>query len=164
MLVQAVTPLELIRAIGQNEPVGICVTDALINQPGPAIVYANLAFGRLVGRDPDEIIGLSPRFMQGRETRRTTLDEYRRALSAGQRFHGYLTNYRADGTKYRAEIDCRPLCSAGGQIEGYVAFERAVTRRIGRPVAGGTGRYTPLSVSNDLLSEALHALGVFQTC
>src|ERR1700709_2515292 len=110
------TAFELIRALAQDATVGVVVTDAMIEAPGPTILYANPAFARLVGRDPDDIVGQSPRFMQGKETRRTALDAFHRALAAGERFHGYLTNYRPDGAKYRIEIDCRPLRAATGRI------------------------------------------------
>jgi PAS domain S-box-containing protein len=157
------TIVELIRAFGRDLPTGILITDAVIERPGPIIVYANPAFSRLVGRDLDEIIGLSPRFMQGRETRRSTLDAFHHALKGGKRFHGYLTNYRGDGTKYRAEIDCRPLRTVTGAIEGFVSFEREVARRVGRPAVSNGGRYDASSVSNDLLSDALCSLGVFSS-
>ena len=91
------TALELIRALAHDATIGIVVTDAVIDVPGPIILYANPAFGCLVGRDLSDIVGRNPRFMQGKETRRTTLDTFHRALAAGERFHGYLTNYRADG-------------------------------------------------------------------
>jgi hypothetical protein len=100
--------------------------------------------------------------MQGRETRRATLDVFHRALASGERFHGYLTNYRADGTKYRAEIDCRPLRAADGRIENFVSFEREVLRRIGRPAGNGAGRYEPAYESKTLLTGSFRALAVFQ--
>ena len=156
------TAFELIRAFTHDATVGIVVTDPMVEPPGPTILYANAAFGRLVRRELDDIIGLSPRFMQGRETRRETLDTFHRALAAGERFHGYLANYRGDGTKYRAEIDCRPLRAADGRIENFIAFEREVIRRIGRPVGSAAGRYEPASVSNDALTGAFRALGVFE--
>jgi PAS domain S-box-containing protein len=156
------TAFELIRAFAHDTTVGIVVTDPMIEPPGPTILYANGAFGRLVGRELDDIVGHSPRFMQGKETRRETLDAFYRALAAGERFHGYLANYRGDGTKYRAEIDCRPLRAADGRIESFVAFEREVIRRLGRPVSSAAGRYQPTSVSNDALTGALRALGVFE--
>lgn len=156
------TVFELIRAPAHDAPIGIVVTDLMIDPPGPTILYANAAFGRLVGRELDDIVGYSSRFMQGRETRRATLDTFHRALAAGERFHGDLTNYRGDGSKYRAEVDCRPLHAADGRIENVVAFEREVVRRIGRPVEGSGGRYEPASVSNDLLSDGLRSLGIFQ--
>ncbi|MCJ2017559.1 PAS domain-containing protein [Methylobacterium sp. E-065] len=156
------TALELIRALAHDATISIVVTDAVIGAPGPAILYANPAFGRLVGRELSEIVGRSPRFMQGKETRRTTLDIFRRALASGERFHGYLTNYRADGTKYHVEIDCRPLHSIDGRIENFVSFEREVVRRIGRPSVNGAGRYEPAHESKDLLTGAFRTLGVFQ--
>ena len=156
------TALELIRALAHDATVGIVVTDTLIEAPGPTILYANAAFEFLVGRSLDDILGQSPRFMQGRETRRTALDAFRRALASGERFHGYLTNYRPDGSKYRVEIDCRPLRAADGRVESFVAFQREVVRRIGRPASSAAGRYEPTSVSNDSLTGALRALAVFE--
>src|ERR1700712_793429 len=146
------TAFELIRALAHDADVGIVVTDALIDAPGPTILYANAAFGRLVGRDPDDIIGQSPRFMQGKETRRETLDTFHRALAAGERFHGYVTNYRGDGTKYRAEVGCRPLQAAEGRVENLVAFGREGLRRIGRPAVSAAGRYEPAHESKELLT------------
>ncbi|MCJ2085830.1 hypothetical protein MKK88_07465 [Methylobacterium sp. E-005] len=110
----------------------------------------------------NDVVGQSPRFMQGRETRRETLDTFYRALAAGERFHGYLTNYRADGSKYRAEVDCRPLYTSDGRIENFVAFEREAVRRIGRPAGGAGGRYEPIGASNDILTDGLRNLGLFQ--
>jgi PAS domain S-box-containing protein len=156
------TAFELICALAQDVTVGIVVTDAQIEVPGPTILYANPAFERLVGRGLGSIVGQNPRFMQGRETRRETLNAFRRALATGERFHGYVTNYRGDGTKYRAEIDCRPLRAADGRIENFVAFEREVIRRIGRPVVGAAGRYEPAIVSDDLLTGALRELALFE--
>lgn len=156
------TALELIRAVANNATVGIVITDAMIDLPGPTILYVNAAFGDLVGRSPGNLIGLSPRFMQGKQTLRSQLDTYRNALTAGVRFHGYLTNYRGDGTMYRAEIDCRPLRGADGRVENFVSFEREVVRRVGRPVTGADGRYVPTSVGDDQIADALRSLGVFK--
>ncbi|MCJ2057606.1 PAS domain-containing protein [Methylobacterium sp. J-048] len=156
------TAFELIRAFAHDATVAIVVTDPMIEPPGPTILYANVGFGRLVGRELDDIVGLSPRFMQGNETRRETLETFHRALAAGERFHGYLTNYRGDGTKYRVEIDCRPLRAADGRIENFVSFEREVIRRLGRPAGSAAGRYETIGVSNDALTGALSALGVFK--
>jgi PAS domain S-box-containing protein len=153
--------VEFVRAFLHDAPVGVLITKADPEPPGPTILYANPALGRLVGRDPEDIVGQSPRFMQGKETRRETLDAFHRALAASERFHGYLTNYRGDGSKYRAEIDCRPCRDTNGTVFAFIAFEREVTRRLGRPASGQAGRYAPASVSNDLLIGALRELRVF---
>ena len=155
------TIVEFARVFLQDAPVGVVITDAQPSKPGPIILYANPAFGLLTGRDVNEVIGLTPRFMQGRETRRSSLDDFAHALVVGARFHGYLTNYKGDGTKYRVEIDCRPLRGPQGQVDYFMSFEREVTRRIGRPARGVAGRYEPISVSNDVLTKPLRALGAF---
>lgn len=79
------TSVDLIRAFGRNLPIGIVITDASIERPGPMIVYANPAFGHLIGRGIDEVVVQSPRLMQGRETRKSTLDAFH-ALPMGERF------------------------------------------------------------------------------
>ncbi|WP_409566843.1 PAS domain-containing protein, partial [Methylobacterium sp. E-046] len=57
------TALELIRALAHDAAIGIVVTDTVVDQPGPTILYANAAFGQLVGRDLSDIVGQTPRFM-----------------------------------------------------------------------------------------------------
>ncbi|MCJ2085833.1 PAS domain-containing protein [Methylobacterium sp. E-005] len=156
------TALELIRALAHDATVGIVVIGPVIEPSGPTIVYADLAFGQLVGRDVNTIIGQIPRFMQGKETRRETLDTFHRALAAGERFHGYLTNYRGDGSKYRAEVDCRPLRTADCRIQNFISFEREVVRRIGRPTGSAAGRYEPVVISDDPFTNALREFAILE--
>ncbi|WP_132255516.1 PAS domain-containing protein [Methylobacterium segetis] len=156
------TVLEVIRAFAHSSAVGVVVTDAKSERPGPTILYANAAFSQLVGRPIAEVVGISPRFMQGRETRRPALDQFAQALAAGERFHGYLTNYRADGAKYVAEIDCRPLKNVEGRVEYFLAFEREVVRRRGRPWGGMASRFEAATVSSDSLTPDLKLLGAFE--
>ena len=48
---------------------GVLVTDADLDQPGgPRIVYANRAFGEITGYGCDELLGQSPRLLQGPDT------------------------------------------------------------------------------------------------
>jgi len=155
------TFLEAIRAFAHDSAVAIVVTDAKNEKPGPIILYANEAFGRLAGRPVAEVIGISPRFMQGRETRRPVLDTFAQALAAGERFHGYLTNYRGDRTKYVVEIDCRPLRNAAGNIEYFLAFEREVARRRGRPWGGVLSRFEAVDVSDASLTSGIRMLDAF---
>jgi PAS domain S-box-containing protein len=156
------TLLEVIRALADDSPLGIVITDAEVKKPGPIILYANEAFGRLIGRPVAGVIGISPRFMQGRETRRPILDTFAQSLAAGERFHGYLTNYRGDGTKYVVEIDCHPLRNAEGRVEYFLAFEREVARRRGRPWGGLQSRFEPTQISNVSLTREIRMLGAFQ--
>ncbi|WP_409564270.1 PAS domain-containing protein [Methylobacterium sp. J-076] len=156
------TFVELVHAFLGEAAVAVVVTDAQLDRPGPTILYANAAFGRLTGRDHIEVIGMRPCFMQGKETRRVTLDAFHHALSAGRRFHAFLTNYRPDGTRYRVEIDCRPFRGVDGRLVAFIAFQREVIRRVGRPTSGEGGRYASRDSSNNLLAHHLRAMRVFE--
>ncbi|MEA1834282.1 PAS domain-containing protein [Methylobacterium durans] len=156
------TGLEVICAFAHDSAVAIVITDAMVEKPGPTILYANESFARLVGRPSADLVGMSPRFMQGRETRRPVLDQFALALASAERFHGFLTNHRADGTKYVAEIDCRPLRNAEGRVEYFLAFEREVVRRRGRPWGGVASRFEPASIEEDASTQTLRRLGVFE--
>ena len=155
------TIIELLELFADEAPVAVLATDALLAQPGPRVVYANAAFAAMTGHDPDKILGRSPRFMQGRETRRPALDAFGAALAAGRRFHGYLANYRWDGSRYLVEIDCRPIREGEGPVSHYIAFEREVTRRRGRPAGNRFARYEPVSVPDEALPAQLRAYGIF---
>ena len=155
------TALELLRALTHNTAV-VVVTDAMIDLPGSTILYANAAFGRLVTRDPDEILKLSPRLMQGKQRRRSQRDAYRQTLTVGERFHGSPTDDHGDGTKYRVEIGRQALRGADGRVENFVSFEREVARRIGRPVTSADGRHEPTSVGEDAFAGTMRGLAVFQ--
>ncbi|MCJ2068537.1 hypothetical protein MKK75_06915 [Methylobacterium sp. J-030] len=61
-----------------------------------------------------------------------------------------------------AMIDCRPLRAADGCVENFVAFEREVIRRIGRPAIISAGHYEQTDISNHLLTGTLRALAVLE--
>ena len=155
------TIIEILELFADDAPVAVLATDALLGEPGPRVVYANGAFGALTGHDPPAILGRSPRFMQGRETRRPALDAFGAALAGGRRFHGYLANYRRDGARYLVEIDCRPIREGEGPISHYIAFQREVARRRGRPAGNRFARYEPVSIQDDGLPRALRGYGIF---
>jgi hypothetical protein len=56
-----------------------------------------------------------------------------------------LENYRKGGEPYLCEIDVRPICGEDGLPLAFIAFEREVVRRRGRPSQAGAGRYRPLA-------------------
>lgn len=131
---------ELVRAFSEPIETAVVLTDAALDQPGPIIRYANPAFCALTGYDRGELVGSSPRRLQGKATNALTLRALSRALRAGERFHGYLANYRKSGEEYLCEIDARPIAGPDGAAY-FIAFEREVRRRRGRPGPEPHSRY-----------------------
>ena len=78
----------------------MCITTADLDAPGPEIVYVNPAFCSLTGYSAGEIVGQTPRLLQGALTDRVMLDRLRRQLEDGETFHGETVNYRKDGAPF----------------------------------------------------------------
>ncbi|WCS24241.1 PAS domain-containing protein [Methylobacterium sp. NMS14P] len=121
--------LRLLLAAVEATGEAVLITTAVLDEPGPVILYANPAFVRLTGYAPDEVVGRSPRFLQGPETERAPLDAARKSLLAGEAFQGEALNYRKDGSTYRVEWLITPVCDAEGRITNWVSAQRDVTQR-----------------------------------
>jgi PAS domain S-box-containing protein len=48
----------------------VLITDATLDHPGPFIIYVNPAFERMTGWKKEEVLGKSPRILQGPNTER----------------------------------------------------------------------------------------------
>jgi diguanylate cyclase (GGDEF)-like protein/PAS domain S-box-containing protein len=107
----------------------VLVTTADLDPPGPAIVYVNEGFCRMTGYAREEVIGKTPRFLQGPKTDRFELDRLRRQLSLGEPFEGEIVNYRKDGSEYVIEWYVVPLRNTAGEITHWMASERDATER-----------------------------------
>jgi len=109
-----------------NEIVMITEADP-IEEPGPRIVFVNEAFERITGYTSAEVLGRSPRFLQGEKTDRRILGEIQHALAQRQAIRRELLNYRKDGTEFWMDIDLVPLFDRTSKCTHFVAIERDST-------------------------------------
>ncbi|XYD11853.1 PAS domain S-box protein (plasmid) [Methylobacterium sp. NMS12] len=114
-----------LEAIGE----AVLVTTPDLASPGPVIVYANPAFCRMTGYACEEVVGRSPRFLQGPGTDRVMLDRVRETLSRGDVFRGEAVNYRKDGSTYRIEWLITPMHDGTGQLSHWIAVQRDITEQ-----------------------------------
>ncbi|MBL6081115.1 PAS domain S-box protein [Belnapia sp. T18] len=112
----------VIEALGE----AVVVTGPEVDLPGPRIQYVNPAFTRLTGYASPEVLGQTPRILQGPNTDRAFLDDLRAALVAGQSFRGEAINYRKDGTEYVVEWLITPVLE-NGHVAHWVAVQRDMT-------------------------------------
>lgn len=95
----------------------VLVTDAELLHPGPRIVYVNPAFEAVTGYSAAEVIGLTPRILQGPRTSDDVIARLRTCLEKREPFEGQTINYRKDGSEY---VNCwrvRPI-----QLDGRPFF------------------------------------------
>ena len=123
---ESFSPL-LLAALQQTRS-ATCITTAELDLPGPEIVYVNPAYCRMIGRPAEEVIGKTPRIMQGPLTSREVLDRLRSDLEAGRPFVGETVNYRADGDPYFISWRIDPVVDSSGDVTHYVATQEDVTR------------------------------------
>ncbi|AXE65622.1 hypothetical protein BBF93_16335 [Hyphomonas sp. CACIAM 19H1] len=101
--------------------------DASVGEP--RIVYVNDAFVRLTGFSREEVIGQTPRILQGPGTDRSQLDRIRNALENWKPVRAELVNYSKDGKPFELEIDIVPLADQSGKYTHWVAVQRDISER-----------------------------------
>ena len=99
------------------------------DEPGPRIVFVNDAFERLTGYRREEVLGKSPRFLQGPLTDRGELDRIRAALENRQPVRSELINYTKAGEPVWLELDIVPVTDAAGRHTHFVAVQRDISER-----------------------------------
>ncbi|MEX2335001.1 MAG: PAS domain S-box protein, partial [Pseudohongiella sp.] len=109
----------------------VVITDAQsIDAPeGPRIVYVNDAFVKLSGYAKEEIIGQTPRILQGPDTDKAALTKIRQALENKRTVRVELLNYSRTGDKYWLEVDIAPIFAADGTHTHWVAVQRDISER-----------------------------------
>lgn len=108
----------------------VMITDAdMLDEPGPRIVFTNEAFEVLTGYHATEVLGKSPRLLQGPNTSRYELDRVRQALVAGAAVSVELINYRKDGNEFWLEMNISPVVNEKGRITHFISVQRNITVR-----------------------------------
>ncbi len=107
----------------------ILITELCLENPGPLIVYVNDGFTRMTGYSKAEVLGKSPRILQGPKTDRKVLDRLRKGLTEGQGFFGHTVNYRKDGSEFINQWDIHPLLNEHDEVTHWVSYQRDITER-----------------------------------
>jgi PAS domain S-box-containing protein len=108
----------------------VLITEAEpIDEPGPRILYVNPAFTRMTGYTLEEVLGKTPRILQGQKTDRASLDQIRTALETWQAVRVDLINYRKDGTEFWVEMSIVPIADKNGWFTHWVSVQRDISDR-----------------------------------
>ena len=116
----AATSLMTLKALAENSFDSILITDATSKG---RIIYANKAFKKLTGHNPSEVVGKTPRILQGVGTDKKVISRLSVALKSGAKFEGKAINYKKDGTPFIMYWRVIPI-KVGKKIEAWVAIQR----------------------------------------
>lgn len=101
----------------------VVVTDSRLDRPGPTITFVNAAFEQLSGYDRQEVLGESPRLLQGYDTDPGELARMRAALSAETCFEGSVVNYSKSGLEYVIGWAVAPVRNAQGDVCSWLSVQ-----------------------------------------
>ena len=105
----------------------VVITDANSTGDGPRIVYANPSFENMTGYSVVELIGKSPKILQGPLTDRSVIEEMRVCMRTGKYFEGTTINYNKEGYPYNVEWSISPIKDQSGVIQYFVSVQKNIT-------------------------------------
>lgn len=122
--------LLLLREALNSTPDAALITNAEdIEGSGPYIIFANNAFLNMTGYDRNEIIGLSPRVLQGPNTNKNETAKIKRAIITKKPIFSHIQNYTKNGIPYWIDLMIAPVIGKSGQVRNYISIQRDVTER-----------------------------------
>ncbi len=122
--------LKLLESVITNSTDAILITEAEpVDSPGPRIIYVNDAFTRMTGYSKEEVIGKSPRLLQGPESDEKELRRLKIALKNWETCEIETINYKKNGEKYWVNFSVVPVADSTGWYTHWIAIERDVTSR-----------------------------------
>lgn len=105
----------------------VVITDACSTFEGPRIIYANPAFQKMTGYTMAELIGKSPKILQGPLTDRKVIDKMRVCIQTGEHFEDSTINYNKEGEPYSVEWSISPIKDTLGVIRYYISVQKNIT-------------------------------------
>jgi len=108
----------------------VVITDANTKGDGPRIIYANPSFEKMTGYTLCELIGKSPKILQGPLTDQRVIEEMRLCIQSGTFFEGSAINYNKNGAPYNVEWSISPIKDQSGVIQNFISVQRNVTTLI----------------------------------
>ncbi len=130
MALEQNTPIPFEEIVTLADDIIVVTESTPLDPPGPRIVYVNNAFTDLTGYIPDEVIGRTPRILQGKDTDPQTKHRIKSALQSFEYVHERILNYSKAGKSYWLDIKIVPLANEYGEVTHYAAIERDVTKQV----------------------------------
>ncbi|MDR3452443.1 MAG: EAL domain-containing protein [Rhodoferax sp.] len=99
------------------------------DEPDVRIVFVNDAFERRTGYSREEVLGQTPRMLEGPLTQRAELERIRVTLAQSQPVRSELIIYKKDGEQFWMELEVVPVDYLGRGLTHWIAVARDITKR-----------------------------------
>lgn len=119
---QAIEEIEKLSLVASKTENLVIITDT-----NEHIEWVNEGFVRRTGYSLQEVIGKTPKFLQGPETSREVLDRVKVSLAGGESCTEEVLNYTKDGRKFWIKMNITPVFNEYNKLHRFVAVETDVT-------------------------------------
>ena len=125
---EEVLRLNLLESVVENMGDAVIITKAQpLDLPGPQMIYANPAFYELTGYTPEEILGQTPRILQGELSDRDELNKLKLSLKAETAFKLSTVNYKKNREPVWINGRINPIFDEKGKCVNWIGVQRDVT-------------------------------------
>jgi PAS domain S-box-containing protein len=103
---------------------------AILTSPeidGHKFISVNPAFCKMTGYSENELIGQSPKILQGEKTNHKIIGRLKSNITENTPFHGAAINYRKDGSVYHVEWKINPVYDLDGKLLCFFSIQRDLT-------------------------------------
>lgn len=122
--------LKLLESVITNTNDAILITEAEpFDEPGNRIIYVNDAFTKMTGYEAAEVIGRSPRFLQGPNSDKEDLTKLGRSLRRWESCALTTINYKKNGEEFWIHFSLTPVADETGWYTHWISIERDVTEQ-----------------------------------
>lgn len=122
--------LKLLSSVITSTKDAVIITEvAPFDKSGPKIIYVNEAFTKMTGYTADEIIGKTPKILEGPNSDRAELSRLRKAIRNWESCEITIINYKKNGEEFWVNFNISAVADEGGHYTHWIAIERDVTEQ-----------------------------------
>jgi PAS domain S-box-containing protein len=120
--------LKLLESVLTNTDDSVLITKAEpLDAPGPIIIYANDAYSRMTGYSIDEVLGKSPRILQGDKSDFEVLKKVGEKLRRSEPCQFETINYKKNGEEFWNSSKITPVFDEHGKHTHWFSVQRDIT-------------------------------------
>lgn len=107
----------------------IALTDANLTD-GVKFIYVNPSFLKETGYSKEELVGESPKILQGPKSNKEMLLKLKENLLRDEDFKGQTINYKKDSTPYIVQWSISPLKDVYNKTVAFISIHKILTKEI----------------------------------
>jgi len=122
--------LKLLESVITNTKDAILITEAEpFTDPGPKIIFVNEAFTKMTGYTAEEVIGKTPRILQGPNSNKDDLSRLGQSIRKWETSEVTTINYKKNGDEFWINFTVTPVADEKGRYTHWIAIERDITEQ-----------------------------------